>query len=213
MGNKNRPFELLELFPELEFKESSAKDASFYRRYLQVNSSDCVAPAYLNNYRFGIGLENFGKYFSLENARCSEKLASKLMMINCGMSCGVHIRRGDLANNDNPYYGHFSMEYIRNAVTYVKNADSSVRFYVFSDDVEWVLAHKGEMFLDNAVVMEGNTGSEDLFLLANCSYIVASQGTAGRVAALINGQSMLIMQKGDPHNKSYLEAHENCVLL
>ena len=68
MGNKNRPFELLELYPDLEFERCDSKLAKFYRRYLQVYDSKCVAPAYLNNYRFGVGLENFRDYFSLDKA-------------------------------------------------------------------------------------------------------------------------------------------------
>lgn len=174
---------------------------------------DCRPPVYVNNYKFGVSLLNFRKYFALDNADYSKEMGNWLAQIKQDISCGIHIRRGDLANNDNPHYGLFSMDYINNAIRYVMGKDERIRFFIFSDDVEWVRLHINEMCLNNYVIVEGNSGSEDLLLLANCNYIVASQGTAGRIAALINGESLLIMKDGDPHNARYLEVHPNCLLM
>lgn len=37
LGNENRPFEMLSLYPELEFHKCERRTAAFYRRYLQTN--------------------------------------------------------------------------------------------------------------------------------------------------------------------------------
>lgn len=214
LGNENRPFELLSLYPDIEFHRCEKRMANFYRRYLQTNNAvDCRPPVYINNYRFDVGLSDFRKYFTLDNAYYSKEMENWLVQIKRGTSCGIHIRRGDLANNDNPHYGLFSMNYINNAIRYVIEKNEIIRFFIFSDDVEWVRLHINEMCLSNYIIVEGNSGREDLLLLANCNYIVASQGTAGRIAALINGKSLLIMKEGDPHNARYLEAHPNCLLI
>lgn len=107
------------------------------------------------------------------------------------------------------------MNYINDAIRYVIGKNEIIRFFIFLGDVEWVRLYINEMCLNNYryIIVEGNSGREDLLLHANCSYIVDSQGTLGQIAALINGKSLLIMKEGDPHNARYLEAHPNCLLI
>lgn len=213
LGNLNRPFEMLQIFPNLSFLEADRRKASFYRRYLQATTEFDQPPVYVNNYRFGISLKGLHDVFNLDVAVVPIRIKELMNTIHEEHSCGVHIRRGDLSNNDNPYYGVFSEEYLLKAIDFVKNKDEEAKFYVFSDDLDWVKTCFVSKCSVPLSVVEGNTGGEDLILLANCKYIVASQGTAGRLAALINGESLLLMNDGDPHNKSYLEAHTNCLVL
>ncbi len=213
LGNKNRPFELLSVFPKLPFTKCNKRKAIFYRRWLQVFSENATPPCYVNNYRFGCSLKGLHAIFNLDSAILPKSLVPVAQTINEEHSCGIHIRRGDLSTYDDPKYGRFSKEYILKAIDYVKKLDDDVSFFVFSDDMEWVrsnLAKKCDFSLN---LVEGNMGGEDLILLANCRYIIASQGTAGRLAALINGKSLLVMQDGVPHNKGYMEVHSNFVIL
>lgn len=212
LGNVNRPFELLVVFPDLPLTICNRKKTSFYRRYLQTPKASSP-PVYLNNYRIGCDLYGLHKIFNKESAVLPDGKLHLLREIQEKHSCGIHIRRGDLANNDNPYYGVFSEEYLVLAMDYVKRIDDEVMFYAFSDDPDWVKT----IFLEKCgwpiTVMEGNSGGEDLILLSNCKYIIASQGTAGRLAALISGDCLLVMKEGDPHNERYLKVHKNCVVL
>ena len=213
LGNENRPFELLTIFPQLPFIRCDKKKAAFYRKYMQTNMLS-LPPIYENNYRlYGCSLVDLHTIFNKEFAVLPDNKMHLIGEIQKNHSCGIHIRRGDLANNDNPYYGVFSEEYLIEAMDYVKRIDDEVKFYAFSDDLVWVKTVFMEKCGYPIRMMEGNSGGEDLILLANCMYIIASQGTAGRLAALIGGDGMLIMKEGDPHNAQYLEAHKNCVLL
>lgn len=212
LGNQNRPFELLTIFPQLPFVKCNRRKAAFYRRYLQTTSM-LPPPIYLNNYRCECDLVGLQDCFDIKTAVLPDNKQHVREQLLESHSCGLHIRRGDLANNDNPHYGVFSEDYLIEAMNYVKGIDPEVKFYAFSDDIEWVKTVFAKKCDCSISLMEGNTGSEDLILLANCKYIIASQGTAGRLAALLNGDSMLIMKKGDPHNLSYLKVHKNCVVL
>ena len=212
LGNQNRPFELLTIFPELPFIKCSKRKASFYRRYLQTTYL-VPPPIYENNYKFGCELNSLHDYFNIKAAVLPMNKTHILKQIQEEHSCGIHIRRGDLANNDNPYYGTFSEKYLMEAMNYVKRIDAEVKFYAFSDDHDWVKTVFAKECAHPLALMEGNSGGEDLLLLANCKYIIASQGTAGRLAALLNGDSLLIMKDGDPHNLRYLNVHKNCVIL
>lgn len=212
LGNLNRPFEMLQIFPSLSFLEADRRKANFYKRYVPASTEFEQPPIYVNNYRFGCSLNGLHDVFNLDVAVVPTRIEKLMNNIREEHSCGIHIRRGDLSNNDNPYYGVFSEEFLLKAIDFVKSMDENVKFYVFSDDVGWVKICFESKCSVPLCVVEGNTGGEDLILLANCRYIVASQGTAGRLAALINGESLLLMNDGDPHNKRYLEAHKNCLV-
>ena len=215
LGNYNRPFELLTIFPDLTFKQCDERKARFYRRWLQEDDKENLSlPLYINYYKLTCDYGDFKNVFALEKAVLPGRLNSLLDMIKNSQSCGVHIRRGDLANNNNSYYGEFSEDYIMQAMDYVeKRNGGEVNYFVFSDDPQWVKKEFSLRCEYPIFVVEGNSGSEDLILLAHCRYIISSQGSAGRMAALLNGDSLLIMKKGDPHNASYLKAHNNCVEL
>lgn len=124
----------------------------------------------------GCGLDGLHEVFNLEIAHMSEKQLVKINNIQERHSCGVHIHRGDLANNDNPYYGKFSEDYLLKAMDYLKKKGEEVCFYAFSDDLDWVKTVFSKKCNYSITLMEGNTGGEDLILLSNCRYIIASQG-------------------------------------
>lgn len=212
LGNENRPFELLTVFPELPFVKCDRRKAMFYRRYMQTKTPS-PPPIYVNNYRYGCDLNGLHDLFNKKSAVLPDYKIHFLKEMQEKHSCGIHFRRGDLANNDNPYYGVFSEEYLIRAMDYVKGIDDKVEFYAFSDDPDWVKTCFMKKCRYPITIIEGNSGSEDLIILANCKYIVASQGTAGRLAAIISGDSLLIMKEGDPHNKRFLMAYKNCVVL
>lgn len=214
LGNYNRPFELESIFPNILIEKCGKRKAAFYRRYLQSSSLETsIPPVYINNYKFGCSLTCLHEVFNLRMSYLDENKRNKSNELIKSHSCGIHIRRGDLANNDNPYYGFFSEDYLLKAMKYVMGRDRNVSFYVFSDDMDYVKSSFINKCSWPVSLMEGNTGGEDLILLSSCRYIIASQGTAGRLAALINGSSLLIMKEGDPHNRRYLEAYNNCVVL
>lgn len=215
LGNQNRPFELLTLFPMLTFIKCKNHKATFYRRFLQSNDSQTTPPVYINNYRFGryrIDRAVFNTYFSLDTAYLPAHLNSLKNSIIQSHSCGIHFRRGDLATHNYSNYGVFSEDYFNKALDYIVKKDPDVHFFAFSDDPVWVKKWFSQKDSFPLTIVEGNTGAEDLLLLAYCKYIIASQGTAGKYAALINGNSFLILMAGDPNNKC-CESYNNKIVI
>lgn len=89
-----------------------------------------------------------------------------------GARCAVHVRRGDYVGN--PYYAQLGMVYYMDAIAYVMNQYPSVRFYFFSDDIEYCK----KMFVgDNFIFVEGNTDIADLILMSLCDHIIGANSS------------------------------------
>jgi len=91
-----------------------------------------------------------------------------------------------------------------------------VSFLFFSDGMEYVrnvlmplLKHIDAEF----VLVQGNKAYEDLILMSQCEYIIASQGSAGKVAAMINNRSQLIIPDINQFNRSWKNRIPSAILL
>lgn len=98
---------------------------------------------------------------------------------------GVHIRRQGFAvlGDSN------SMEYFMAAVVYMRNRYSNARFYIFSDELDYVKENLGtaeDIFYMDA--MNGYKGDiEEFICLTKCHhYILTRRSTYGRMAEILN---------------------------
>lgn len=66
------------------------------------------------------------------------------------------------------------------------------RYLFFSDEPDWVEMNICPQVQKPYEIIRGNKGWEDLWLLAHCPMIVASQGSFGKVAAQLNPEAVLI---------------------
>jgi glycosyltransferase involved in cell wall biosynthesis len=95
-------------------------------------------------------------------------------------SVSLHVRRGD-------YVEHFlhsgiaTAAYFNNAVQYIEQRISSVCFFVFSDDLEWV--KKNVNFGNSRVIYVAGNGTTnkqayyDLFLMSQCKHNIISNSS------------------------------------
>lgn len=132
----------------------------------------------------------FRRYFPIVDA---DKSSLPNLPVWKGKKCAVHVRRGDMSyvnfvGYDNP------IGYFVDAMKYVQKKYSNVKFFLFSDELKWVQDKLVPFVKGMDIELEsGNTGYVDLLLAAQCEIIIASQGTMGRMAGLLNLDSELIL--------------------
>jgi len=109
--------------------------------------------------------------------------------------CAVHVRRGDLARGDNPWYGSVTDDYFFRAIDSVEKSHPGTKFFVFSDEMDYVEKKLAPILtVDFELVKERHKAYEDLILISKCDTVIASQGSFGKFASMLNENSMLILQ-------------------
>ena len=220
-GIHSRIFEFPELWPELPMEIASSSRVAFYSRVFPARRNGMhfplpvTPPSYLPGYYFfdddnAYG-EIFRRYFSLDKTVRLEKLS--LIQDWPGIKCAVHVRRGDLAQTNDGFYGKVTLDYFHRAIKYVNEQYEHVKFFFFSDEIEWVEENLYNDYrgLPHELVY-GNCAFEDLDLMAHCDCFIASQGSAGKIAALMNGKGLLILSD-DPHDVVWTQRYDHTFVI
>lgn len=216
-GKFVRNFDLLKLFPDLNFKKTKPLQSlvwsKVFRRSKQYANSDFdylseKAPFYLAGY-YGVPnavYQNYTEYLPkididrIIKDEANRKYTSQIA--NCEKSCGVHVRRGDLAEGNIHYGEGTSNEYFINAIEYVRKSAENTHFFFFSDEIDYV--EKEILPLLDAInytLITGNgsdKGYIDLALCSLCDIQIASVGSMGKYAALLKGSNRQIILPSTP---------------
>ena len=199
-GQMDRKLELTEMWPELNFKTPSYWQRKWYLLFLQAprtegdwlpNAVQMKRSFYLNEYwniPVHVYQEIFPELYTITNA----SVPAKYQKCNYDNVVGVHVRRGDLAKGDNPVYGGVTDGYFLRAIDFCSNQFIYDKLIFFSDEPDWVEENICNNLKQPYEIMRGNKAWEDLWLLAKCSIIIASQGSFGKVAARMNPKAILI---------------------
>ena len=220
-GIHSRIFEFPELWPSLPMEIAPDNRAFFYARVFPVTREGMhfplpiTPPKYLHGYYFFDDEKAYGeifrRYFTLQGTAPSDKLP--IVEDWTGTKCAVHVRRGDLAKMNDAFYGKVTVGYFRKAMEYVRERYENVKFFFFSDEIEWVEENLQEFYRDwPHEPVRGNRAFEDLNLMAHCDCFIASQGSAGKTAALMNGKGLLIVSD-DPHDTVWKERYAQTVVI
>lgn len=199
-GNMPRYFEFKEMWPKLEMTTISNWQRKWYLLFFKAKRTkenwlpeptSVKHSMYLYEY-WNIPADDhrrlFAKCYNLSES--SAPAIGKLMDFEGVV--GVHVRRGDLAKGDNPYYGGVSEGYFLRAIELCNKEFKPKKYLFFSDEPDWVEQNICNHITQPYEIMRGNKAWEDLWLLAHCPIIVASQGSFGKVAARLNQESVLI---------------------
>lgn len=220
-GIHSRIFEFPQLWPGLPIEIASSEMVAFYSRVFPAKRNGMhfplpiTPPIYLQGYYFFDDEREYGamyqRYFDVKSAVKMEK--SSLITDWPGTKCAVHVRRGDLAQMNDVFYGKVTVDYFRQAISFVTNHFENVKFFFFSDGIEWVEENLFEFYKDFPyVLVRGNCAYEDLNLMAHCDCFISSQGSAGKFAAMMNGKGLLIVS-GDPHDVVWMERFNNTLVI
>lgn len=212
-----RPFELLMAFPNLKLNQLSRFRTAFFQHFMRCEYDNNMMPdretltrsMYLSLYPSFRSAEDFRALVAQCFGVSARKAVNALEVPQGSISCAIHVRRGDMEYVSFKGYNE-SSEYFIDAVKYVKDKYRDIKFFLFSDEPEWV-QEKILPFIKgaNMEMVSGNLGHEDLLLAAQCPVIIGSQGTMGRMAALLNSNSELILPStgdwGAFHVENYRE--------
>jgi hypothetical protein len=100
----------------------------------------------------------------------------------------LHIRRGDYINETNQSIYHVcSLDYYSKAVDYICSKVAQPKFYIFSDDVEWV---KSNLNINQQIhYLEHNKGKnsyQDLILMSKCNHNIIANSSFSWWGAWLN---------------------------
>ena len=200
-GISVRNYELQILWQNIAVRSLPSWKNALYKNFLPWTENDVYLPkstqidrsVYFKGYYILSPKERiriYRQFFSIETAHKNQRM----LLENGKRYCGVHVRRGDLANISIPYYQQVTEGYFLRAIKYVQENTAIDEYLLFSEDPQWLR----ENILPNVNVkcriMEGNKGYEDLILLAQCQIIISSQGSFGPTAALLNPNCELLIR-------------------
>lgn len=103
-------------------------------------------------------------------------------------SVSLHVRRGDYTL---PYYHRIygnicTLEYYQKAINTVCQQIPKARFFVFSDDIDWV---RNNLPLEQAIYVEWNSGEKsvlDMFLMSHCKANIIANSSFSYWGAYLN---------------------------
>jgi len=124
----------------------------------------------------------------------SNKNKAILSEIKSTHSVFVHVRRGDYYS---PKYiarlgGTCPKEYYEKAIKYIINQSPNARFFVFSDDIEYV---KNNINIPNPIYIDWNKGENsylDMYLMSNCKYAIIANSTFSFWGAMLGNKKRIV---------------------
>ena len=165
-------------------------------------------PAYFEDVR-PIILKNIN-FPDLQNA---QDLNLRNLIIN-SESVAIHIRRGDYVENRqyNDFYGTCSPEYYRKAIDRILSGISNAKFFLFTDDPDFVEANFD--FLPTKTLVSDKQRSEidDLNLMHLCKHFIIANSSFSWWGAWLsqNPQKIVVAPKQWYKNE---EANEQCKIV
>ena len=116
-----------------------------------------------------------------------EKNAALLQEMQEETSVSIHVRRGDYLTAYAGQFRDLGEDYYKKAVGRIMEACDSPRFYIFSDDSDFI--RHAFNWLENKVIVDHNTGSDsfrDLQLMSSCRHNIIANSTFSAWAAILN---------------------------
>lgn len=127
------------------------------------------------------------KKFSLK-IPLDEKNQTVLDKILETSSVSIHIRRGDYVNLESTknIHGTCSLEYYKEAIEYIAKRVKNPHFFLFSDDIEWVIKNLQLEYPFTVVDFNQGKGWFDLNLMKNCKHNIIANSSFSWWGAWLN---------------------------
>ncbi|MDO8769885.1 MAG: alpha-1,2-fucosyltransferase [Burkholderiaceae bacterium] len=104
-------------------------------------------------------------------------------ILECENSTFIHVRRGDFLNSS--IHEVCSKSYYIKAIQYIISHFPDARFFVFSDDFEWVRNVLFEHLPVDSLFVENNANYEDFSLMSHCRHCVMSNSGFSAMASWV----------------------------
>lgn len=108
-----------------------------------------------------------------------DKLKKYDSVINSGVTCSIHVRRGDYIKYQ-AYHTVQPMDYFNQAIKRVGDVD---QYIIFSDDIEWC---KQNFKMENIFFVENERDYVEIFLQSMCNHNIISNSSFSWWGAWLN---------------------------
>ncbi len=117
--------------------------------------------------------------FQFDISRLSDATRAAAEQVQKCNSVSIHVRRGDYMNG---YYYNLlgkvcDLNYYKRAIELIKRRVENPRFFIFSDDKEYVA---NNLNIDSAVFIDFNSGKDswqDMYLMSQCNHHIIANST------------------------------------
>jgi hypothetical protein len=128
--------------------------------------------------------------FTLPELESTDDNLPILQKIRKEESVSVHVRRGDYVKygTNNMFFGICDVEYYKNAIQYLIEKKSNLKFYFFSEDPVWIKENLLNNNIDGTVIT-GNYGKDswkDMLLMSHCRHNILANSSFSWWSAWLN---------------------------
>lgn len=147
--------------------------------------------------------------FSIEKTLVNEEIFSK---IKVSQSVSIHVRRGDYLDDQNAgAYGNIcTLNYYKNAVSYIRKKVKDAVFFLFTDDIDWV---KRYIYKEGMIVVDCNTGRGDyldMFFMSQCKHNIIANSSFSWWGAWLNQNTGKIVISPKKWFQNHIVADQIC---
>ena len=173
-------------------KRWTGKNVYYENRDFDFENMPSIREGYLRgsfgNPKYFVGLKDvLKKEFVLKKKGLA--VSNFLRDVKYSESVSIHVRRGDLLVLENAHV--VPIEYYKEAVKKIKAKVKNLKFYIFSDGIEW--CKNNFDWLENKVFVEGCSIAEDFEIMKNCKHhILANSTLSWWVGYLHEGNGLVI---------------------
>ncbi|MES2762089.1 MAG: alpha-1,2-fucosyltransferase [Bacteroidota bacterium] len=156
---------------------------------LKTQASKIIINGYFQKEIYFIGVEEvIRRSFTFKNDLSGENLLVK-NKIDSSHSVSLHVRRGDYVSSQiaGSYHGLCSPEYYKQAIKTLTDLYTDLRFFVFSDDIEWCRANLN--IPGDTCFISHNTGANsylDMHLMSLCKHNIIANSSFSWWGAWLN---------------------------
>jgi hypothetical protein len=133
--------------------------------------------------------------FKFDINKLTQSTKDVAAQINSCNGVSIHVRRGDYMNK---YYYNMlgsvcNFDYYQRAIDYISKNVDNPRFFIFSDDQEYV---KDNLKIDNAIYVNINSGDnswQDMYLMSQCHHNIIANSTFSWWGAWLNNNTSKIV--------------------
>lgn len=135
----------------------------------------------------------------------SKKNTDVIKLMEENNSVAIHVRRGDyLLPQFSKIYGNVcTAEYYAKAIEIVNNKIDSPKYFVFSDDIEWV---KDILSLSNTIYVDWNKGENsifDMYLMSKAKVNIIANSSFSYWGAYLNNIKQIVIYPQRWYNSGY----------
>ena len=165
--------------------EKNGKGKEFYRKYITRNTRAYMVGRYQEYYYLQDMRPSIVEDFSFEQ-RMPESVIKFFYEIIGNDSVSIHVRRGDYSGAEE--FDICTINYYRNAVQRISELVENPIYYIFTDDLEYVMSNfyflEKFSLIDNSALKDSDYF--DLFLMVNCKHNIIPNSTFSWWGAWLN---------------------------